>query len=149
MPPIIKVMLVILVALALYSAFMVAMPHIRFAKVKGTMKDSAANAVSDTDESLAKDLAEVCLEQKVPLVGDFFYKVQDEQGKTFYYQPETDQEKKLYLTEAAKYFRENIKRVQGRDISISIDYEVEVYFPFGIYTLKKKFSHTEVQQLAR
>ncbi|HBE72591.1 MAG TPA: hypothetical protein DDW31_00540 [candidate division Zixibacteria bacterium] len=149
MPPIIKILIVVLVALLLYSAFMTAMPHIRFSRIKGKMEEAVGAAMADSDEVLARELAEVCLEQKVPLVGDFFYKVRDDQGKLFYYQPETDQEKKQYKDGAFAYFLENIKRTPGQEISISIDYQVETYFPFGVYVLKQRFAHTETSTLSR
>ncbi len=149
MPPIIKVLIVVLAALLLYSAFMAAMPHIRFSRVKGKMEDALKEAMVDSDEVIAKELAEVCLEQKVPLVGDFFYKVRDDKGKLFYYEPENDQEKKQYMDGAIAYFLDHINRIPGQEISISVDYQTETYFPFGIYTLKQNFSHTEKSTLTR
>lgn len=149
MPPIVKVLIVVLVALLLYSAFMAAMPHIRFSRIKGKMEEAVNAAMADTDEVLARELAEVCLEQKVPIVGDFFYKVRDEKGKLFYYQPETDQEKKQYMDGAMAYFQENIKRNPGQEISISIEYQTETYFPFDLYVLKQGFAHTETSSLTR
>lgn len=149
MPPILKVLIVVLALLVLYSGFMAALPHIRFSRVKGKMEEAAAAAVSDSDEALARELAEVCLEQKVPIVGDFFYKVRDDKGDLFYYQPENEQERKEYLDGAFAYFLEHIKRTPGQEISISIEYQTETYFPFGVYTLKQNFSHTETSALAR
>ncbi len=149
MPSFFKVLIVVLVALLLYSGFMAALPHIRFSRVKGKMEEAVQAALVESDESLARGLAEVCLEQKVPLVGDFFYKVKDEQGKLFYYQPETEEERQEYLKGAIAYFLEHIKRIPGQEISISIEYQTETYFPFGLYTLKQNFSHTETSSLAR
>jgi hypothetical protein len=149
MPPILKVLIVVLVALLLYTAFMAGLPHIRFSRVKGKMEEAVAAAMSDADETLARELAEVCLEQKVPIVGDFFYKVRDDKGEMFFYQPENDQEKKQYLDGAFAYFLEHIKRTPGQEISISIEYQTETYFPFGVYTLKQNFSHTESSALGR
>lgn len=149
MPPIVKVLIVVLVGLLLYTAFMAAMPHIRFSRIKGKMEEAVNAAVIESDETLARGLAEICLEQKAPLVGDFFYKVKDEQGRVFYYQPETDQEKKQYLDGAFAYFMENIKRIPGQEISISIEYQTETYFPFDLYVLKQRFVHTETSSLAR
>jgi hypothetical protein len=149
MPPIVKVLIVVLAILLLYSAFITALPHIRFSRVKGKMEEAVNAAMADPDEALARGLAEVCLEQKVPIVGDFFYKVHDDKGELFYYQPENDEEKKQYLDGAFAYFLEHIKRIPGQEISISIEYQTETYFPFGIYTLKQNFSHTEKSSLSR
>lgn len=149
MPPIVKVLIVVLAALLLYSGFMAAMPHIRFSRVKSKMEEAASAAMADGDDVLARGLAEVCLEQKVPIVGDFFYRVRDEKGDLFFYEPETEQEKKQYLDGAFAYFLEHIKRMPGQDISISIEYQTETYFPFGLYTLKQNFSHTETSRLSR
>ncbi len=149
MPPILKFLIVVLVALLLYTAFMASLPHIRFSRVKGKMEEAAAAAMSEPDEALARELAEVCLEQKVPIVGDFFYKVRDDKGDLFFYQPETEEERKQYLDGAFAYFLENIKRTPGQEISISIEYQTETYFPFGVYTLKQNFSHTESSAIAR
>lgn len=149
MPPIIKVLIVVLALLVLYSALLVAIPHIRFYRVKDKMEEAVNAAMAESDESLAQGLADVCLEQKVPLVGDFFYRVTDDQGKKFYYQPESEAERRQYLDGAKAYFLENIKRIPGQEISISIEYTVEIYFPFNIYTMKKTFSHKEVLSLSR
>ena len=149
MPPFIKVLIVVLIILVLYTGFMVALPHIRFSRVKSKMEEAVQAATVESDESLARGLAEICLEQKVPLVGDFFYKVRDDRGNLFYYQPETEQEKQQYISGAVAYFLEHIKRTPGQEISISIEYQTETYFPFGIYTLIQNFSHTETSSIAR
>jgi hypothetical protein len=149
MPKIVKWFLWFLVFLALYNGFKVMLPYLRFAHIKGQMKDACQSAITESDNSLAEMLADKAKDDQIPLVGDYFYRVTDENGKQFFYKPETEAQEKEYLDGAKQYFLERIVRNPGNDISISIEYHVEVYFVFHMYTYKIDFQHKEVRPLAR
>lgn len=147
MPPILKVVLGIAVLFLLYAAVAVSIPYIRFYHIKDKMKEAAQNAMTENDDTIARALAENALDDKIPLVGDYFYQVQDEKGNKDLYQPETEEQQKEYLEGAREYFLQNIVRIEGQNYTISIDYTVELYFPFYIHRMN--FSHKESQPLVR
>jgi len=144
MPRYLKVLLFFLVVFLLYAAVAISIPYIRFYHIKDKMKEAAENAMTESDESIARALAETALDDKLPLVGDYFYQIQDEKGNKSVYRPETEQQQKEYIAGATDYFLQNIQR--DDNFNISINYTVELYFPF--YTYKMNFSHKEIQPLA-
>lgn len=147
MPRFFKVIIFILVMFLFYAAIAISIPYIRFYHIKDKMKEAAQNAVSESDRAIAVALAETALDDKIPLVGDYFYQVIDEKGKKYVYLPETQEQQKEFMDVAAEYFLQNIERNPGQYYSINIDYVVELYFPF--YTHKIRFSHKETQPLTR
>ncbi|MBI4726733.1 hypothetical protein HY768_05860 [candidate division TA06 bacterium] len=142
MPRIIKWLLWALVVVALYASLKIVLPYIRFADIKGKMREAVLAAAMETDESIARKLAENALDDNLPLAGDYFYQVTGEDGKKFVYQPETEEQKNEYQTLARQYFLEHMTRSpQGLEIAIS--YQQEIYFPFNLYTHKISFEHKE------
>ncbi len=147
MPPILKVVLVIAVLFLMYAAVAISIPYIRYFHIKDKMEEAVQNAIAESDESIARTLAETAMDDKIPLVGDYFYQVQDEKGNKYVYRPVTEEQQKEYLDGAMDYFLQNIIRAEGQNYSISINYTVELYFPF--YTHRINFSHKESQPLVR
>jgi hypothetical protein len=147
MPKFLKVLIFFAVLFLLYAAVAVSIPYIRFFHIKDKMKEAAQNAMTESDDSIARALAENSLDDKIPLVGDYFYQVQDEKGNKDVFIPGTEEQKREYLDGAREYFLQNIAREEGQSCAISIDYTVELYFPF--YTHKINFSHKEVQTPTR
>lgn len=143
MPKYLKVLIFCAIVFLLYAAVAVSIPYIRFFHIKDKMKEAAQNAMTESDDSIARALAENSLDDKIPLVGDYFYQVQDEKGKKNIYKPETEEQQREYIDGAREYFLQNIQREEGRSYTISIEYTVELYFPF--YTHKINFKHKEVQ----
>jgi len=147
MPKFLKVLIFFAVLFLLYAALAVSIPYIRFVHIKDKMKEAAQNAMTESDDSIARALAESAMDDKIPLVGDYFYQVQDEKGNKDVYKPETEEQQREYLDGAREYFLQNIIREEGRSYTISIDYTVELYFPFYIHRIN--FSHKESQPLVR
>lgn len=147
MPRIVKPLIYLVIGYLIYMAIAISIPYIRFHHIKEKMKEAAENAFNETDDTIARVLAEDALDDKLPLMGDYFYRVEDEQGKRYIYRPESEEQKKEYLEGARQYFRDNMVRDPGISFTISIQYTVELYFP--IYTHKINFSHKETQPLAR
>lgn len=145
MPRYLKVLIFFAVVFLLYAAVAISIPYIRFYHIKDKMKEAAENALTENDETIARTLAETAMDDKIPLVGDYFYQVQDEKGKKYVYRPESEEQQKEYLEGAKIYFLQNIQR--DANFNISIEYTVELYFPF--YTYKMNFSHKEIQPLAK
>ena len=142
MPRIIKWLLWALVVAALYASLKIVLPYIRFADIKGKMREAVLAASMETDEGIARKLAENALDDKLPLAGDYFYQLAGEDGKKFVYQPETEEQKNEYQKLARQYFLEHmIRSPQGLEITIS--YQQEIYFPFDLYTHKIYFEHKE------
>jgi len=149
MHPLFKLLIVAAILIGCYAGIKILLPYIRFADIKGKMQEAANNSVSETDESLCNKLAETALEDKLPIAGDYFYQVKDEQGKLSVLTPESDEQQKDYTKLAGDYFLKNIKRGQDRSVTITIDYNQEVYFPFNVYKHVIHFHHEEVQQLPK
>jgi hypothetical protein len=147
MPRIVKPLIYLAIGFLVYMAIAISIPYIRFYHIKGKMKEAAENAFNGADDTIARALAENALDDKLPLVGDYFYRVEDEQGKLYVCRPESEEQKKEYLEGARQYFLDNIVRDPGNSFTISIGYTVELYFP--MYTHKINFSHKEIQPLAR
>ncbi|HAD83127.1 MAG: hypothetical protein A2509_03850 [Candidatus Edwardsbacteria bacterium RIFOXYD12_FULL_50_11] len=147
MPKFLKVLIFFTVLILLYAAVAISIPYIRFFHIKDKMKEAAQNAMTENDDSIARALAENAMDDKIPLVGDYFYQVQDEKGNRDVYKPETEEQQREYLEGAREYFLQNIIRTEGQNYTISIDYTVELYFPF--YTHRISFSHKESQPLVR
>jgi len=145
MPRYLKVLLFFLVVFLFYAAVAISIPYIRFYHIKDKMKEAAENAMAESDESIARTLAETAMDDKLPLVGDYFYQIQDDKGNKSIYRPETEEQQKEYIAGATDYFLQNIQR--DDNFNISINYTVELYFPF--YTYKMNFSHKEIQPLAK
>lgn len=144
MPKIVKWVLWILAGFALYMAIVILLPYIRFADIKGKMKEAVQAANAESDISIAIKLSENALLDKLPIAGDYFYQVVGEDGKKFVYEPDTEEQKKEYQELAKQYFLEHMTQTpQGLEIEIS--YTVEIYFPFNIYTHKILFAHKEGQ----
>jgi spore coat polysaccharide biosynthesis predicted glycosyltransferase SpsG len=142
MPKIVKWLLWILAGLAVYMAIMILLPYIRFADIKGKMKEAVQASDAEPDMNIATKLAETALLDRLPIAGDYFYKVTDENGKKFVYTPEYDDQQREYLELAKQYFLDHMNHT-SQGLEISIGYTVEVYFPFGIYTHKINFEHKE------
>ncbi|MDQ7797340.1 MAG: hypothetical protein RDU76_00145 [Candidatus Edwardsbacteria bacterium] len=147
MPKFLKVLIFFAVLILLYAAVAVSIPYIRFFHIKDKMKEAAQNAMTENDDTIARALAENAMDDKIPLVGDYFYQVQDEKGNRDVYEPESEEQQREYLEGAREYFLQNIIRAEGQNYTISIDYTVELYFPF--YTHRINFSHKESQPLVR
>jgi hypothetical protein len=142
MPRIIKWFLWFLAVVALYASLKIVLPYIRFADIKGKMRESVLAASMESDEGIARKLAENALDDKLPLAGDYFYQMIGEDGKKFVYQPETEEQKNEYQILARQYFLEHMTRTpQG--LEIEIGYTAEIYFPFNLYTHKISFAHKE------
>jgi hypothetical protein len=142
MPRIVKWILWILVGFALYMSIVILLPHIRFADIKGKMKEAVLSANSESDISIAIKLSENALLDKLPISGDYFYQVIGDDGKKFFYQPETPEQEKEYLELAKQYFLEHMTRT-SEGLEMEIRYTVEIYFPFNIYTHRINFEHKE------
>jgi hypothetical protein len=147
MPPFVKVTLVLLAIFLVFAGISIVIPYIRFADIKGKMKEAAENAMGENDQTISFELAENAMDDKLPLVGDYFYQVVDNKGEKFILTPESEEQRKEYKDGARQYFLEHIQRVSGQDYTISIEYTVELYFPF--YTHSINFRHKEVQPLTR
>jgi hypothetical protein len=147
MPRIVKPFIYVAIGFLIYMAIAISIPYIRYFHIKGKMEEAAQNAFTEPDDVIARALADNALDDKLPLVGDYFYRVEDDQGRRYVYRPESDEQKKEYLEGARQYFLENIIRDPGNSYTISIQYTVELYFPF--YTHKINFSHKETQPLTR
>jgi hypothetical protein len=143
MPKIVKWLLWILAGLAIYMSVKILLPYIRFADIKGKMKEAVQDASAEADIGIASKLAETAMMDKIPIAGDYFYKIVGEDGKKFYYEPEDEEQQKEYQEIAKQYFLDHMSRSpQGSEISIG--YTVEVYFPFDMYTYKITFEHKEI-----
>jgi hypothetical protein len=149
MHPLLKMLILAVVLVAVYAGLMIMFPYIRFSHIKSKIQEAAANAVTESDESLVAKLAETALEDKLPIAGDYFYQVKDEQGKLTVLTPENDQQQKEYLKLATDYFLKNIVHGPDKSITITIDYNQEVYFPFNVYKHVIHFHHEEIQQLPK
>jgi len=142
MPKIVKWLLWLLAGFVLYMSIKVVLPYIRFADIKGKMKEAVQAADTESDLNIAIKLADNALMDKLPIAGDYFYKVTGEDGKKFIYQPEDEEQQKEYQELAKQYFLEHMTRTSG-GLEISLSYTVEVYFPFDLYTHKISFDHKE------
>ena len=145
MPRYLKVLIFCAVLFLLYASVAVMIPYIRYFHIKDKIKEAAKNAMSETDANIARTLAETAMDDKIPIVGDYFYQIQDEKGEKKVLRPDTEEQQKEYLDGATGYFLQNIQRDDS--FNISIEYTVELYFPF--YTHKINFSYKESQPLAR
>jgi len=143
MPKIIKWLLSVLVIVALYAFLKIIIPYIRFADIKGKMRESVVAASMESNAGIAYKLAENALDDKIPLAGDYFYQLVGEDGKKFVYKPETDEQQQEYLELARQYFFEHITRNPQGLVEITISYQQEIYFPFDLYTHKISFEHKE------
>ena len=142
MPRIVKWILWILVGVSLYMSIKILLPYIRFADIKGKMKEAVLVAGAESDISIAIKLSENALLDKLPIAGDYFYQVVGEDGKKFFYEPESPEQEKEYQDLAKQYFLEHMTRTpQG--LAIEISYTVEIYFPFNIYIHRINFAHRE------
>ena len=142
MPKIIKWMLWVLAGFALYMSIKIVLPYIRFADIKGKMEEAVLAANAETDNNIADKLSENALLDKLPIAGDYFYQVVGEDGKKFFYEPESPEQQKEYQELAKQYFLEHMTRTpQG--LVIEISYTVEIYFPFDIYIHRINFAHKE------
>ena len=142
MPRIVKWILWILVGFALYMSIKILLPYIRFADIKGKMKEAVLVSGAESDVSIAIKLSENALLDKLPIAGDYFYQVVGEDGKKFFYEPESPEQEKEYQDLAKQYFLEHTTRTpQG--LVVEISYTVEIHFPFDVYTHKIFFAHKE------
>ncbi|GEM_PF-1148724 len=148
MHPLLKLLIVAAVLLGIYSGLMFMVAYVRFYDIKGKMEEAARNSLAESDTSLAVKLAETALDDKLPIAGDYFYQVRDDQGKVFVLRPETEQQQQEYLQLAVRYFMQNMQRGSG-GFTISLAYDQEIYFPFNVYKHTVKFRHTEVYQQPR
>ncbi|MRR09499.1 hypothetical protein EG831_05385 [bacterium] len=147
MHPLLKILIVAVLLMAGYIGFKFLIAYIRFADIKGKMQEAVVNSYADTDNTIADKLAENALDDKLPIAGDYFYQVRDNAGKVFVLEPETDEQKAEYKRLATDYFLSTIKRGgSGREFSIAIAYDQEIYFPFNLYKHVLKFSHEEALQ---
>jgi hypothetical protein len=142
MPRIVKWLLWALVPLALYASLKILMPYIRFADIKGKMKEAVQASSLDSDETIARKLAENALDDKLPLAGDYFYQVTGDDGKKFVYIPETEEQKNEYQAMVRQYFLDHMTR-SSQGLEITISYQQEIYFLFNVYTHKISFEHKE------
>ncbi|HTY07647.1 MAG TPA: hypothetical protein VMF29_00650, partial [Candidatus Edwardsbacteria bacterium] len=76
----------------------------------------------------------------------YFYQVKDEQGKLSVLTPESEEQQKDYLKQADAYFLKNIVHGPDRNVTITLDYVQEVYFPFNAYKHVIHFHDEESQQ---
>jgi hypothetical protein len=148
MHPLLKILIVAVLMTAGYVGFKFLIAHIRFADIKGKMREATVNSFADADNVIADRLAESALDDKLPIAGDYFYQVRDDAGKVFLLVPETDAQKAEYKRLATDYFLSTIKR-GGKEFSIAIAYDQEIYFPFNLYKHVIKFRHEEVLQQPR
>ncbi|HTY08143.1 MAG TPA: hypothetical protein VMF29_03165, partial [Candidatus Edwardsbacteria bacterium] len=72
MHPFLKFLVLAAVVAGLYAGIKILLPYIRFADIKGKVREAATNSVSESDESLATKLAETALDDKLPIAGDYF-----------------------------------------------------------------------------
>lgn len=142
MPKIVKWILWILAGFALYMSIKIVIPYIRFADIKGKMEEAVLAAGGETDINIASKLSENALLDKIPIGGDYFYQVVGEDGKKFFYEPESPEQVDEYQELAKQYFLEHMAR-NPQGLEIEIGYIVEIYFPFDIYTYRISFSHKE------
>ena len=149
MHPFLKMMILAAVILGLYSGLKLLLPYIRFADIKSKVNEAAMNALTESDASIAIKLAETALVDKLPIAGDYFFQVKDGQGKVYVLTPETEEQEKEYTALATAYFTKNITHGADRSITIAIDYDQDVYFPFNIYKHTIHFHHEESQQPPR
>ena len=141
-----KIALAIVIFFAITGAIKVAIPYFRYFDIKGKIKDAIRTATLDSDTTIARGLAEAALDDKLPIVGDYYFQVQDDKGNKFIYTPETAAQEREYLDSAMRYFLDNIERRPGVYFAISVKYVQEIYFPFG-YTYRMNFEDREIQQL--
>jgi len=142
MPKIIKWILWVLAAFALYMSIKILLPYIRFADIKGKMEEAVGAASAETDDNIADKLSENAILDKLPISGDYFYQVVGEDGKRYIYEPESPEQVKEYQELAKQYFLEHMTRT-SRGLVIEISYTVEIYFPFNIYIHRILFVHKE------
>jgi hypothetical protein len=142
MPKIVKWLLWLLAGMALYMSVKIILPYIRFADIKSKMKEAVQAADGEGDQNIAIKLAENAMMDKLPIAGDYFYKVTGDDGKKFIYQPEDEEQQKEYQELARQYFLDHMVRTPN-GLEISISYTVEVYFPFDMYVHKINFDHKE------
>jgi hypothetical protein len=145
MPTYLKVLIFCAALFLLYASVVMMIPYFRYFDIKDKLKEAAKNAMSETDANIARTLAEKALDNRIPIVGDYFYQIQDEKGNKMVLIPETEEQQKEYIEGAIQYFLQNIQR--DDNFNIAIEYTVELYFPF--YTHKINFSYKETQPLAR
>ena len=142
MPRIVKWILWILLGFALYMSIKILLPYIRFADIKGKMEEAALVSNGESDLGIAIKLSETALLDKLPIAGDYFYQVVGEDGKKYFYEPESPEQQKEYQELAKQYFLEHMTRTpQG--LAIEISYTVEIYFPFNIYIHRINFAYRE------
>lgn len=151
MHPLLKILIAVVLLMAGYVGFKFLIAYIRFADIKGKMQEAVVNSFADTDNTIADKLAENALDDKLPIAGDYFYQVRDDAGKVFVLVPETEEQKAEYKKLATDYFLSTIKRggSGGRDFSIAIAYDQEIYFPLNVYKHVIKFRHEEFLQQNR
>ncbi len=150
MHPLLKILVMVVLALAAYVGFKFLLAYIRFVDIKGKMRDSAINSYAESDNAIADRMADEALSDKLPIAGDYFYQVRDDAGKVFLLKPETDEQKAEYKKLAMAYFLSTIKRSgAGKEFSIAIAYDQEIYFPFNVYKHVIKFRHEEFLQQNR
>jgi hypothetical protein len=149
MHPMLKLLIGAVVLIALYTGIKFLIAYVRFYDIKSKMEEAALNSFTEGDSIIAVKLAETALSDKLPIAGDYFFQVKDDQGKVFVLEPESDQQQQDYLRQAARYFVGNMKHGANRDFSIAIAYDQEIYFPFNIYKHVLKFRHEEIQQQAK
>jgi hypothetical protein len=142
MPRIFKWLLWALVPLALYASLKIMMPYIRFADIKSKMEAAVQASDLESDESIARKLAENALDDKLPLAGDYFYQVTGDDGKKFIYTPDTEEQKVEYQALVRQYFLDHMTR-SSQGLEITISYQQEIYFLFNLYTHKISFDHKE------
>jgi hypothetical protein len=149
MHPLLKMLIGAVVIVSLYAGLMFAIAYIRFSDIKGKVKEATMSAVTESDANIATKLAETALDDKLPIAGDYFFQVRDAQGKISVLTPESEQQQKEYIALATAYFANNITYGADRSVTIILDYDQEVYFPFNMYKHTIHFHHEETQQPPR
>lgn len=149
MHPLVKLLIVAVIAMSIYVGFLFLIAYVRFYDIKSKMEEAAINSFTESDTTIAVKLAETALNDNLPIAGDYFYQVKDEQGKILLLKPESDQQQQEYMKLAVKYFMGNMRHGANREFSITLAYDQEIHFPFNLYKHVIKFRHEEVQQQPR
>ncbi|MEW6684915.1 MAG: hypothetical protein AB1393_01755 [Candidatus Edwardsbacteria bacterium] len=111
----------VILGVAIHIGYKLGMPYLRYSNLKGKMEAQAKLAATESDTSIATTLSQDALENKIPLVGDFF----SSDSKPV---PTTEEEKGEYLKGAKSAFLSAINRFPGDSIIISLSYEMDVNF---------------------
>jgi hypothetical protein len=146
MHPLLKLLIVAVIFFACYTGIKFLIAYVRFYDIKSKMEEAARNSFTESDNNIALKLAETALTDKLPIAGDYFYQVKDDQGKISILTPVTLADSQEYQRLATQYFIKNIQHGSSREFSIAIAYDQEIYFPFNLYTHVIKFHHEEIQQ---